>query len=288
MKKTLAFLLAITIFSTTLLLYSCTEVNDPPVENDPPTENDQTSGSNVPPPNNNDENNVSEIPLTFLNREAFYRFAQGDRTINPSDFLVGTYWWINSYGFNFVAPLIRLEDILPDAVEQFRSVEVGVDWYLYELDCGITISVNYQPNLSGSAFEMGRYFDNRASSSFVLRDGNVEVSIRRPGFIHRPPLSSDMFTEEEIEFLTQREAEQDQEIQNNITAIFTDPAYFPITAVFMFDQAWVESAVETLDFMTEELATQLQAEISEAARTNVPSPADALLENIRSNMVWPR
>ena len=284
MKKFLLVLIAVIIFSTTLLLYSCTEVNDPPVENDPPTENDQTSGSNVPPPYNNDGNNVSEIPLTFLNREAFYRFAQGDRTINPSDFLVGTYWWINSYGFNFVAPLIRLEDILPDAVEQFRSVEVGVDWYLYELDCGITISVNYQPNLSGSAFEMGRYFDNRASSSFVLRDGNVEVSIRRPSVPIFPPPLPDI----PIEYVIEWENRQIQAAQEQVTTIFTDPAYLPITAVFMFDQAWVRRAANTLDFMTEELATQLQAEISEAARTNAPSPADTLLENIRANMVWPR
>ena len=257
MKKILFILMSLVLLITVFSLHSCVETDE------------YKEGGYV-------------LPATFLNLEAFYRFALGDRTINPDDFWMTTYLELGEVELK--VPLIKLEDIL--GIESINEVSISVNsyGYRYSLECGTEINVQYSPEQEGEpTFEMH-------SNRFTLREGNVSIIIQVPHipqYLFTPGMYYGM-TDEEINDLMEWQYNRYRAYQEQITAFFTNSLYIPITSVFMFDQAWVESAVETLDFMTEELATQLQAEISEAARANVPSPADMLMENIRANMVWPR
>ena len=229
----------------------------------------------------------SEGPPYFTILSDFYLFMSGERNWHSFDSPVSFPPHIMPNA-KMTAPLIRLEDILPETTNELFSVELwGSFVYAYRLHSGVEIIVRYIPDFD-NIIEPYCPVQNYSQDISTLRIGDVFVTIRMPSLPERIPSWLEHIEPDRVDAMLEISEERFLAAQEQLSAIFTDPVYLPITAVRMFDQAWVESAVETLDFMTEELATQLQAEISEAARANVPSPADMLMANIRANMVWPR
>ncbi|MCL2212943.1 MAG: hypothetical protein FWB93_03840 [Oscillospiraceae bacterium] len=282
--------LALTLTMLLFIFVACKEYegNGQSLNRPPSYEDDETHILNNPPSQDNDE---SRLPTTFLNVEAFYRFAMGDRAINPDDFWLRTYLELD--GWYFQLPLITAEDILGTENIEVLSVAVDRFGYDYFLEGGVQVSVMYSPGQTRRPmFEMAPTFPGITPSSFTLREGDIVIEIRIPHLPYRPPLSLEDFTEEDIVYLEEIRAEQDREILGRIANILTNPLFVPFTSVFMADTAWVETTMERWDFMTPafvENHNAMMAEMNNSLSANdapeILSPVDALLARIRDNMI---